>query len=168
MSDTIMEGFIAVWVLLSWGLDCNWIKSSGKWLDRSAHCFCFCVDLCKGNMQEVHKSNMRLLFHHVNILYSNTPGLSVTIRSPRCYSLCSSHIGKHNFISRIHKKTLWLSINEEMLLTDCFFSYFHYCSVNSKVLWSAGRRVSQQTYLSQGPYIYMWVLIESEMPLSVV
>lgn len=42
-----------------------------------------------------------------------------------------------------------------MLLTDCFFSYFHYCSVNSKVLWSAGRRVSQQTYLSQGPYIYV-------------
>lgn len=40
-------------------------------------------------------------------------------------------------------------------LTAFFFSYFHYCSVNSKVLWSAGRRVSQQTYLSQGPYIYV-------------
>lgn len=78
--------------------------------------------------------------------------LSVTIRLPRCYSLCRSHIGKRNSISRIHKSTLWLAVNAEMLLTDCFFSS-HYCSVNSKVLWSVGRRVSQQTCLSQGPYI---------------
>lgn len=78
--------------------------------------------------------------------------LSVTIRLPRCYSLCRSHIGKCNSISRIHKSTLWLAVNAETLLTDCFFSS-HYCSVNSKVLWSVGRRVSQQTCLSQGPYI---------------